>query len=72
MSSCETRVRERPALNVFHVLEEEYVALHGELPHIPGKGWDVTPDQVLDASAIGRPGRRRGGKCPRPPRSHDT
>lgn len=41
-------------LNVFHVLEEEYVALHGELPHIPGEGWDVVPDQVLDASAIGR------------------
>ena len=32
-------------LNVFHVLEEEYVALHGELPHIPGKGWDVVPEE---------------------------
>ena len=41
-------------LNVFHVLEEEYIALHGELPHIPGRGWDVVPDQVLDASTIGR------------------
>ena len=25
-----------------------------QLPHIPGKGWGVVPDQVLDASAIGR------------------
>jgi len=41
-------------LNVFHVLEEEYIALHGELPHIPGRGWDVAPDQVLDTSTIGR------------------
>jgi hypothetical protein len=39
-------------LNLFHVLEEEFVALHGPLPETYPPDWDFRPSQVIDAARI--------------------
>jgi Patatin-like phospholipase len=46
-----TTVESTLPLNLFHVLEEEYVAVHGPLP-ANHPDWSVKPDQIINARVI--------------------